>query len=206
MIGGLGMGVQPHRPNACQGGPALIRLRKWRNAKATMPRDGGPSRAQALVELALVLPSALLIFVLVVDLGRAFNAAIAIHDAVQAGAMVAKDWQHRSDRGNGSPPCGTLSGVACANRQVCSAIQNATLGSVAIFDADIALSPAAEWGNGDCNSGSDTGWTPGGSFTITVQHVFRFITPVLQNLLSPRLSASVTGCRNGPIPPSPPCP
>src|SRR4051812_47006274 len=48
-------------------------------------------RAQAITELALVLPLLAVILVGVADLGRAFYQTISLHEAVQAGALASLD-------------------------------------------------------------------------------------------------------------------
>src|SRR4051794_13939403 len=66
----------------------------------------GRKRAQAITELALVFPIFMVILLGVVDLGRAFYQAMALHEAAQAGALVALDWQKVTDL---CPiPCATI--------------------------------------------------------------------------------------------------
>ncbi len=158
--------------------------------------------AQAFTEFAAISLAALLLLVGVVDLGRVFYQAQAIHQAVGAGALVAVDPSRVTNCSSAcSPtaaPCYSDTGVACANDQV-----------------KCAITAAVPWGNGgDCRtpnpddtitlgtaanpSGPWTAadWAPGSSYTITMTHTFRFITPMLSSSKTLTLSAAMTAHRN----------
>ncbi len=128
-----------------------------------------------------------MILVGVVDLGRAFYQAMALHEAVQAGGLVSMDWQRVTD----------LCPIPCATIEVLTAIQDAPSG-ITITDADIVLGPGGGPGApGPAWSGSSA-WQPRQPFTITVNHAFRFISPFL-NIGSNRtlnLSSTITATRN----------
>jgi len=130
----------------------------------------------------------------VADLGRAYYYSIALHEAAQAGALMAVEWQHRTDCADVSnpcsiPPCSALAGIACANAQVLAAIKNSAPSGMTISDADITLTPASEWATA-------TGWNGGAAFQIKVQNTFRFVTPLVTKSTTMNLSASVSGNRN----------
>ena len=146
-----------------------------------------------------MMPILLLLLVGVGDLSRAFYTSIVLHEAAQAGALVAIEWQHRTDCAGagtcGIPPCDALQGIDCANAQVLAAIKNSAPAWVPITDADIylngtaATSFAGEWGTA-------TGWNPAAAFDIRVTHTFHFITPVIRSDKTLDLSATIHGTRN----------
>jgi len=151
-------------------------------------------RAQSLVEMALLMPVLTLLLFGVADLGRAFFYSIALHEAAQAGALVAVEWQHRTDCADlanpcSIPPCSALSAIACANAQVLAAIKNSAPSVMSITDADIALTPAGEWS-------TVSGWNAGAAYTVKVNYTFHFVTPLVTRSTTLPLSASVSGNRN----------
>src|SRR5205814_6385905 len=121
----------------------------------------GRKRAQAITELALVFPIFMVILLGVVDLGRAFYQAMALHEAAQAGALVALDWQKVTD----------LCPIPCATIEVLTAIEEAPSG-VTILDSDIVLGPSGSAGSpGPAWTGANA-WMPSQTFTIKVNHTF----------------------------------
>jgi len=147
----------------------------------------GRKRAQAITELALVFPIFMVILLGVVDLGRAFYQAMALHEAAQAGALVALDWQKVTD----------LCPIPCATIETLTAVEEAPSGIV-IADSDIMLGPNGSYGSpGPAWVGSGA-WQPGQTFTITVKHAFTFVSPYL-NIGTNRtltLTSNVNATRN----------
>jgi hypothetical protein len=136
------------------------------------------SRAQALVEFALVLTLAIPMLMGVADLGRAMYAVIIIHEAAQNGALIAQDtaWYTFSCQGD----------VTCANNLVRSAITTTPPPWLPLQNSNITL--------GGATGTAWTTWAPGDDFTITVSYNFRFITPVLNNY-NQTYRAVVRACR-----------
>jgi hypothetical protein len=170
----------------------VARSRDWR------------SRAQSLVELAFVLPSAMFLLLGAADLGRAFYESQAIHEAVQVGALVAMD--HSRDS-HCSPvacapavaPCFSDIGVTCANDQVICAITAAlpwqnggsdcrTPNSKDTITLGTTANPSGPWTAAD--------WVPDATFVITMNHTFNFITPFLSTTQTRTLTATVRAERN----------
>ncbi|HEY3523114.1 MAG TPA: TadE/TadG family type IV pilus assembly protein [Candidatus Limnocylindrales bacterium] len=118
------------------------------------------SRGQALVELALITPVAVVLLATAVDLGRLFYSRIAIVNAAREGAFEAS-----------IHPTSYLAGQPCdktANRVVCRAI-NETAGSfVTVSPSDIAMACSPDCGN-----------TLGNTVSVTVTGHFTLLTPVL---------------------------
>jgi Flp pilus assembly protein TadG len=118
------------------------------------------SRGQALVELALITPVAVVLLASAVDLGRLFYSRIAIVNAAREGAFEAS-----------IHPTSYLLGQPCdkaTNRVICRAI-NETAGSfVSVSPSDVALT---------CSP--DCGQTLGNSVSVTVTGHFSLLTPVL---------------------------
>ena len=144
--------------------------------------------------MAFVIPVLTLLLFGVADLGRAFYYSIALHEAAQAGGLLAVEWQHRTDCADVAnpcsiPPCQALSGIACANAQVLAAIKSSAPSAMPIADADITLTPAAEWATG-------TGWNAGATYQITVRNTFHFVTPIVTRSNTLNLSANISGKRN----------
>jgi hypothetical protein len=131
------------------------------------------------VEFSFVAVSGMLLLVGVADLGRALYDAMAIRQAAQAGALVALNWQAITSQ------CPN----PCATNQVYAAIKASPSG-IQIVDADIVLTPASAWSND-----STVGWRPNQEFTITVNHRFNFLSPVMQRTFLD-LSTSITATRN----------
>lgn len=120
-------------------------------------------RAQSLVELALLLPALLLLTVGVVDLGRAFYESIAIHGAAEAGSMVAIEWR-RADPADLTPANNAVKAAvkASSNPDIFPFLQ--------ILDSEIDVSGIP--------------WSAGSEYTITVNHNFRLLTPLVGNVLA----------------------
>src|SRR6185436_15720304 len=121
------------------------------------------------------------------DLGRAFYQSMALHEAAQAGALVAMDWQKVTD----------LCPIPCATIETLTAIEEAPSG-ITILDSDITLGPGGSAGSPGPGWTGSGAWQPGQTFTITVKHTFTFISPYL-NIGSNRtltLSSTVTATRN----------
>jgi Flp pilus assembly protein TadG len=130
--------------------------------------------------MALILPTLLLLIVGVADLSRAFYAAMSIRQAAQAGALYAVNWTNVT----------SLCPNPCATDTTRTFIKQNPTG-ITITDADIILTPADAWSNNP-----SLGWKPNQSFTITVNHTFNFITPVLSNTKLLQLTTTVTATRN----------
>ena len=101
-----------------------------RPVRARAPRSQG----QALVELALILPLFLVLFVAALDLGRLFYSQITVNDAAREGALEAS-----------RNPTSFLPNTACtsanreSNRIMCRALNEARGGFVTVAPADVAL-------------------------------------------------------------------
>jgi Flp pilus assembly protein TadG len=118
------------------------------------------SRGQALVELALITPLAVVLLATAVDLGRLFYSRIAIVNAAREGAFEAS-----------IHPTSYLVGQPCdktTNRVICRAI-NETAGSfVTVSPSDVSLA---------CSP--DCGPTLGNTVAVTVTGHFNLLTPIL---------------------------
>ena len=143
-----------------------------------MVRRGGPrgaSRGQAIVELALILPVAIVLLATAADLARLFNSQVVVESAARAGALEAA-----------RNPTSYLTGQPCddrLNRVVCAVQAEAEGSSLSIQSSDIALT---------CEP-SPCGEVLGDRVAVAVTGQFGLITPILapfvggQNLI---LSAS----------------
>jgi Flp pilus assembly protein TadG len=133
-------------------------------------------RAQSLVELALVLPTFMLITLGVVDLARVFYESIALQGAAEAGSMVALEWRRAS-----APAT-----VSDADAAVRTAVKSATNPDVfpflSIQDSDISM---------------DLPWTAGSSYSITVTRTFRLMTPFLANVFAGNQGLTLTSTVRG---------
>jgi hypothetical protein len=175
---------------------------------ATSVRDttrnlGACEPAQAFVEFGLVMFALVLLFAAVVDLGRAFYEAQAMHQAVGAGALVAMEPSRVTDCSSAcsptSPPCFADTGVACANDEVMCAITAAVPWRIIGGDCRLPnsgdtitlasqASPAGPWTASD--------WAGGSTYTIKMTHNFKYITPILSSTKTLTLSAVMTANRN----------
>jgi Flp pilus assembly protein TadG len=148
-----------------------LRATRWRTDRAALPRPPRltsrfrsrrpRSRAQALVEFALILPIFLLLALAAIDLGRIFYSQITVTNAARAGAVEAS--YH---------PTSFASGSACSasNRIMCAAIKEATGGFVTVGTADVAVV---------CSPSCATGATPANRVTVTITGHFTLVTPLL---------------------------
>jgi Flp pilus assembly protein TadG len=141
-------------------------------------------RAQALMELAIILPGALLILVGIVDLGRVFYTTMALHEAAGSGALAATNWQKVTDQCTATPPIDT-----CATQTVANIIMATGAPQVSILQSEIVFTPNNAW------SGSGA-WATNQTFTITINHTFHFITPILSSTKTLPLRAVINGQRN----------
>lgn len=116
-------------------------------------------RAQSLVELALILPTFLLLALGTVDLGRAFYESIVIHGAAEAGSMIAIDYTRNANSGGNAAVRDAIK--ASTNPDVFPFLQ--------IQDSDISL---------------NVQWQQDSAYSITVTRPFRLLTPFLGNVFS----------------------
>lgn len=142
--------------------------RWWRHATGTAcsstPTASGPTaharRGQALVELALILPILLLLFLATLDLGRLFYSTITLSNAAREGAMEAA-----------VNPGSFVSGAACdrqTNRVMCRAVNEARDSFVTVATSGVSLSCSP-----DCTA------SLGHSVTVRVEGQFSLITPLM---------------------------
>ncbi len=118
------------------------------------------TRGQALVELAIILPVLLLLFLATLDLGRLFYSSITLSNAAREGAMEAS-----------VNPNSWVAGAACnktTNRVMCRAVNEAKGSFVTV-----APSGVSRWCTPNC--------TPalGSTVTVRVQGQFSLITPLM---------------------------
>ncbi|NJD27675.1 MAG: hypothetical protein FIA92_05205 [Chloroflexi bacterium] len=118
-----------------------------------------PTRGQAFVELALVLPVLLVLVLAGVDLGRLFFAQIAVTNAAREGAMVAAEDPTSYSGGN---PCD-----ATTNAVTCAAV-NESQGFVAVTPADVTMT---------CTPACAKAY--GNKVTVTVTGHFTVLTPII---------------------------
>lgn len=147
--------------------------------------------AQSLVELGLILPVFLLLFLGVVDLGRAFYESVAIHGAAEAGSLFASKYERNT--------VGNCIGVAnaCTKNVIKAATNPDVFPGVQIQDADISIVDLGA-----------TPWEPNSQYTITVTRNFALLTPFLGSVFGSQnltLRAVVHGQRTCAPPPAPTC-
>ena len=139
-------------------------MRSWRHATRTVPssrlRPGRRTRGQALVELAILLPVLLLLFLATLDLGRLFYSNITLYNAAREGAMEAS-----------VNPGSFVSGAPCdkaTNRVMCRAVNEAKGSFVTVSTAGVSLSCSP-----DCSPAL------GNTVTVRVEGTFGLITPLM---------------------------
>ena len=147
-------------------------FRPWRHATVRVRfrarrRPASRSRGQALVELALILPVALLLVAAALDLGRLFYSRITVNDAAREGALEAA-------RNPGS----FLAGTPCtsankeSNRVMCRTLNEAKGSFVTVGVADVELA---------CSTASCPPTTPalGDTVSVKVTGHFTLLTPLI---------------------------
>ncbi len=144
-------------------------------------RDRRRSRGQSLVEFALVVPILLLVFAAAADLGRAFYAYVAIENGVKEGAFF----------GSRAPLCTDDAAAGCTNpRNVEWRVQN-ELESLRNPDGTQLIptvecldqaSGAAHANMTDCAAGD--------MYVVTLTYPFKFLTPILGDILGGTLNLS----------------
>lgn len=94
--------------------------------------DGGKTRGQAIVELAVILPFLLLVLLAAADLARLFNARVTVSSAARAGALEAAE-----NPGSyfAAQPCDSRT-----NRVICAVLTESSGSSVDVTPADVSLS------------------------------------------------------------------
>lgn len=118
------------------------------------------SRGQALVELAIILPVLLLLFLATLDLGRLFYSSITLSNAAREGAMEAS-----------VNPDSWVAGGACnksTNRIMCRAVNEAKGSFVTVAPAGVS-----RWCTPDCTPALGT------TVTVRVEGQFSLITPLM---------------------------
>ena len=118
------------------------------------------THGQALVELALILPVLLLLFLATLDLGRLFYSSITLSNAAREGAMEAA-----------VNPGSFVSGAACdkaTNRIMCRTLNEAKGSFVTLAPAGVSLS---------CSPSCAPAL--GSTVTVRVEGAFTVITPVI---------------------------
>jgi Flp pilus assembly protein TadG len=140
-------------------------MRWWRHAtgparasRHALPRSR--TRGQALVELAIILPVLLLLFLATLDLGRLFYSSITLSNAAREGAMEAA-----------VNPDSWVAGGACSkttNRIMCRAVNEAQGSFVTVAPAGVS-----RWCTPDCAPAL------GKTVTVRVEGQFSLITPLM---------------------------
>jgi hypothetical protein len=125
------------------------------------PRRAGSARGQALVEVAIMLPVALLLLAMAADLARVFGSRVTIEGAARAGALEAA--RH---------PTSFQAGLPCdasVNRVMCAVLTESHDSFVTVGPADVSLvctpSPCAE--------------SLGSQVAVSVVGHFALLTPIL---------------------------
>jgi Flp pilus assembly protein TadG len=121
-------------------------------------------RAQALVELALILPVLLLLFVAALDLGRLFYSSITLSNAAREGAMEAS-----------VNPTSFVAGAACNksnNRVMCRAVNEASGSFVTVSPSGVTLTCTPSCAK-----------ALGNDVTVRVEGQFSVITPIIAYFL-----------------------
>ncbi len=122
-----------------------------------------PSRGQAIVELALILPVMLTLFASALDLGRLYYSQITIANAAKEGALEASRVPTSFDSTRGCD--------AVTNRVICLVINEAKGSLISIVPSDVALA---------CNpSPCPASPVIGDTVGITVTSQFSLVSPVL---------------------------
>ncbi len=156
------------------------------SAELARPSDGpeGPvarrglrERGQSIVEVALILPIALVLMAGAIDMGRLFFARVAIENAAREGAVFAAnnprcDTAERSD-------CGDPNTVDWRVRNEATSLD----GLVTSFTCD-APNGTPRGSVADCSDGD--------SFTVTVGDQFEFVTPLLTPIFGSTMMLEAT--------------
>ena len=135
--------------------PGGTRRRAW------LARHSPGQRGQALVELAVIVPVAMLLLLMAGDLARLFGTRVTLEGAARAGALEAA--RHPTSYQAGQP-CD-----AQVNRVMCAVLTETGTGFVVIAPADVTLtcdpSPCTE--------------TLGSQVSVSVVGHFALLTPIL---------------------------
>jgi hypothetical protein len=128
--------------------------------------SAGPrQRGQSMVELALVLPLLLLILFGIVDLGRVFNAYIAITNASREGALCGSFYPPGELADNGVL-CGTYYPVGTANETLIrQRVLREAKPTVMLDPTKIQI--------------TSTGGAPGSPVTVTVEYPFAAVSMMM---------------------------
>ncbi len=156
-------------------------------------RRSGPA-GQALTELALVLPILALLFVGVLDLGRAFHTTVALSNAARVGVIFGQQVETPSTQascGSGTTVCGHIS----ANDIITATINEAQGGiKLGPSNVQVCLGTYQRAHSGICPiPSSDLNFpvSPDDNITVTVTITsFKTITPLVH---VGSISGSVTG-------------
>ena len=122
-----------------------------------------PSRGQAIVELALILPVMLTLFASALDLGRLYYSQITIANAAKEGALEASRNPTSFDSTRGCD--------ATTNRVICLVVNEAKGSLISIVPSDVALACSPS----PCPASPVIGNTVG----ITVTSHFSLVSPLL---------------------------
>jgi Flp pilus assembly protein TadG len=137
-------------------------------------RSRDRSRAQSLVEFALVTPLLLLVFAAAADMGRAFHAYLAIENAAKEGALF----------GSRVPLCDDAGGGTCADpNNVTWRVRN-ELRDQGIRNPDgTELTPAIACLNGSTPRANLADCLEGDTYQVSLTYPFRPLTPMLTSIV-----------------------
>ncbi len=141
--------------------PHVARPRASRQLKRALPL-ARHSRAQAIVEFAIVVPVMLLLLLAAVDFGRLYFSYIGVNNAAREGAAYAQ-----AHNGCAASSCSDILDHA---RQEMG-------GDTSLVLVSISCTASAE-----CPRSIDVAGPAGDRVTVTVRYPFRFLTPLIGDL------------------------
>jgi Flp pilus assembly protein TadG len=160
------------RTSAEERPPAVTTDRFAMPHRSRVARGGGSESGQSIVEVALVLPIALLLLAGAVDMGRLFYARVSIENGAREGAMF----------GATNPRCDTDA------RDGCSDPDTAEWRVLSEASALGDLTTTFTCFNGSARRASVTGCVAGDAYVVTVADEFDFVTPILEPLFGPTIT------------------
>lgn len=145
-------------------------------------RDRHRTRAQSLVEFALVAPLLLLVFAAAADLGRAFYGYVALENAAKEGAFFGARKPLCDDAGTAgcADPGNVVWRVRSELRE--QGIRNVNGTEVTPVVACLAPGGAARANLQDCDEGD--------TYQVAVSYQFRFLTPIVGSMFGDMTLAS----------------
>lgn len=131
------------------------------------------TRGQAIVELALILPVALALMLLITDVGRLFYTFVGVRNAAREGAAYGMSHPTCWSAGTGTNQCPDPGNITFLARQELAS------------DAGLSVSVSCA---GACTTSSTV---TGNTVTVTASRVFEFLFPILSPMTITASSTAV---------------